>query len=536
MNSDPANSANSAASLQLDELTVRAGGQRLLRKTSVAFAPGKITLIIGASGAGKSTLLRILAGLIDTAGAIQVEGKVRLDDEAKKPNELQGKVGVVFQNHALFDELSARENVTFAESHRAGRLKDRSLTTDSLLKELGVPINTPTSSLSGGQRQRLAIARTLAYDPDIVLYDEPTTGLDHVTARRVSKLIQNTHENHGKTSIIVTHDYDNLAPIADEIFLLDTTTQSLAPVRKELWPDLGDMLSPREETKSKPQTKASQLTDTIVSQAGGFFESTTRVAEKLAMAPLALAPIWRSPFWGFRYLIHYLLVVAGPSAIIYLAIAGAIVGFVTTYFTFKFLPYAHLTHDLLLENLLTAIGFLMYRVLVPMMATVLIAARSGAAVASDIGGKVYGRQADALKTLGGAPQRYWLTGTLWAFLIGTPFLTFVCYFVAAAVSLVVFSYTHPQQGPDYWNLYFHWGLAVPDQWTFRGFYWLLAKMLVCALGIGLIAYHVGSLPKQSSNDVSRGVTSTILWSTLFVLATHFAFAFYEFEATNAAGG
>lgn len=514
---------------------MRVGGQRLLRKTSAEFQPGKITLIVGASGAGKSTLLRILAGLVDGESVIEVEGKVHLNNQPQRPAQLQGRVGVVFQNHALFDELSPRENVTLAESHRAGRLRDRSLTADALLNELGVPTNTPTASLSGGQRQRLAIARTLAYDPDIVLYDEPTTGLDHVAAGRVAALIHDTHENHGKTSIIVTHDYDNLAPIADEVFLLDTATQSLVSVKRELWPELGGMLTPREDSPRPKSSPASRAFDWAMACTASFFETTTQAAEKLALAPVALAPIWRSPYWGVRYFLHYLWVVAGPSAIVYLAIAGAIVGFVTTYFTFKFLPYAHLTHDLLLENLLTAIGFLLYRVLVPMMATVLIAARSGAAVASDVGGKIYSRQADALKTLGSSPQRYWLTGVMWAFLIGAPVLSFVCYFVAMAVSLVVFSFTHPQQGPDFWNLYFHWGLAVPHQWTFVGFYWLLTKLLVCALGIGLISYHIGARPKQSSNDVSTGVTSTILWSTLFVLATHFAFAFFEFETTNAAG-
>lgn len=516
------------ASLRLHELTVRAGGQRLLRNASVEFPPGKITLIVGASGAGKSTLLRILAGLIDETGSpVSVEGEVYLNDRLRKPKQLQGEVGVVFQNFALFDELSPSENASLAEAHRAGELKDKSLAAKSLLTELGVPTGTPTSALSGGQRQRLAIARTLAYDPKVVLYDEPTSGLDSVTAERVAKLIQHTHESHGKTSLIVTHDYESLTSIADEVYLLDTTTQSLVPVRRELWPDLGQMLTPREEA-AVGKKSGKRLSDTALLKLGRFFESTTSTAEKVAATPVALLPVWRSPYWGMRYFLHFLWLVAGPSAMIYLATAGAIVGFVTTYFTFIFLPFPHLTHDLLLENVLSAIGFLLYRVLVPIMATVLIAARSGAAVASDVGGKVYGRQADTLKTFGASPQRYWLTGTLWAFLIGTPLLTGICYLVAAGVSVAVFSSTHPEYGPNFWSQYYHTRLAVADQWTFVGFPWLFAKLLTCAIGIGLISYHTGAGPKQSSNDVSRGVTATILWATLYVLLIHFLFAFYEF--------
>jgi ABC-type transporter Mla maintaining outer membrane lipid asymmetry permease subunit MlaE len=94
----------------------------------------------------------------------------------------------------------------------------------------------------------------------------------------------------------------------------------------------------------------------------------------------------------------------------------------------------------------------------------------------------------------------------------------------------VFTATHPERGPEFWELHYHSRLQLPGEFYFAGTGWLLAKTLLCAVGIGAIAYHRGAAPKHSPRDVSLGVTSTVLWATLYVLVVHFAFAFYEFEA------
>ena len=177
--------------------------------------------------------------------------------------------------------------------------------------------------------------------------------------------------------------------------------------------------------------------------------------------------MWKSPWWGFRFFLHYLRSVASPSAWLYIAIAGAIIGFVSTYFTFRFLPNANYTKPLLIEDLLRSMGFALYRILVPILVTILIAARCGAAVASDVGGKRYGRQMDALRTLGVEPRRYLLTGILYAFLLGTPWLLAIGYAASALTSLVVFTATHPDRGPWFWQLYFHRELIVPGKLVVR---------------------------------------------------------------------
>ena len=150
-------------------------------------------------------------------------------------------------------------------------------------------------------------------------------------------------------------------------------------------------------------------------------------------------------------------------------------------------------------------------------------------MASDVGGKVYGQQLDALRSFGAEPKRYLLTGILYAFLLGTPLLVMISFLTARWTSLAVFTATHPQFGPFFWESHFHRTLSVPGQWLFAGTGWLLAKTLCCAAGMAAIAYDRGRRPKHSPTDVSHGITSQILWSTLYVLIIHFGFAFFEFE-------
>ena len=171
----------------------------------------------------------------------------------------------------------------------------------------------------------------------------------------------------------------------------------------------------------------------------------------------------------------------------------------------------------------------MYRVFVPTLSTILIAARCGAAITSDIGGRQYGNQIDAMKTFGISPRSYLLTPILWSFLIGTPILNFLSFYVARMTSLITFTLTHQNHGPDFWNYHFHRGLNLLGPFSYRGFWWLLAKLLCCGFGIAVISYYQGRAPKYSTTDVSRSVTATILWATLFVLVVHFWFSFYEFQ-------
>ncbi len=523
--------------ITIRDLTIRVGSKTLLEDASADFPAGAVTLIVGASGAGKSVLMKVLAGLLgpgsgDESKLFDISGSIRIGDV-----EVLGRVsnrpptGIVFQGFALFDELSVAQNVQFAADHRPGgdeRARGGESDPRKLLEHFQVPMNVPVSALSGGQKQRLAIARTLAYDPPVVIYDEPTSGLDPANAARVAERIREAGEHYHKTSIVVTHDYPNLAGIANAVYWLDPDARSLTQVPVSALDELSTRLAGAAKLAEPPAPPPSRAPVRVGRAALRCLEAIGAAMETVITSLGALLPIWRSPKWGLRYLRHYLELIASPSSWLYFGSAGIIAGFVSTHFVFKFLPHKQHTLPLIADDLLTGLGFALYRIIVPVLITILLAARCGAAVASDVGNRVYNHQADALRSLGVKPARYLLTNILLAFLLATPFLVGFGFLAAKWTSLAVYTYNFPANGPDYWSSHFHRDLRIPGELLYRGTGWLLVKVLTSGLGVGIVAYHIGLRPKVSGVDVSRAITGTIIWATLYILAVHFAFAFVEF--------
>ncbi len=525
------NQDGSGTRVDLRQLTVTAGTKVLLEDASITFPAGELILLLGWSGVGKSVLLRILAGLIEPAHAgIRYTGKidfVSAKGTHRPESDSTHPVAVVFQDFALLDELSPLQNVQIALDHTRDQKQMSTGRAAGLLAELRVPTDRPTSVLSGGQQQRLAIARAIASEADVVFYDEPTSGLDHKTALQVAEFIRETQRSHRRTSILITHDYETLSRIADRIILLDHTQKKLVELPREEWGKLPEVLGPPPEmtndlAKISMVSQAGRVVRTAMEESGQFVESVVGL-------PWSLLPLWRSRKWGLRYTVYYLKLVAGPSACVYVAVAGMILGFVAQDFVFRYLPFRQFTEPLLTENLLHATGFSLYRFLVPILATILIAARSGAAVASDVGSKVYGNQLDAMKTIGIDPNRLLRTPVLYAFLIGTPFLAFLSYAVAAVAASFAFLMTHAELGIGFWDSHFHRELILPTGFLYKGSSWLIAKLLTCGLGIAIISWRCAVTPKLSGSEISHGVTRTILWATLFVLFVHFGYSLFEFK-------
>jgi phospholipid/cholesterol/gamma-HCH transport system ATP-binding protein len=198
---------------------------RVLHGVSYAVPRGKTTVIAGGSGQGKSVTLKLVLGLLKPdSGQVLVDGQDVTRLGRKKLRDLRMKFGVLFQGAALFDSLSVFENIALPlrERTRLGEqeIQDRVLNTLETLELIGHEKKFP-AQLSGGMKKRVGLARALQLDPEIVLFDEPTTGLDPVMTREIYDLFQQTQERSGYTAIIVSHDIPQVFDLADQIVLLN---------------------------------------------------------------------------------------------------------------------------------------------------------------------------------------------------------------------------------------------------------------------------------------------------------------------------
>jgi phospholipid/cholesterol/gamma-HCH transport system ATP-binding protein len=210
--------------ISFSNVSISFGDRTILEDVNFHVERGKTLCILGRSGVGKSVSLRILMGFLKPdSGSIRVDGQeITTLDEAGM-QEIRKRVTMVFQNGALFDSLSVRENVAFPIRER-GELDEAHLdgTVDRLLSLVGAEdvAELLPASLSTGRRRAVAIARALASQPEIVLYDEPTTMVDPIIARRLGSIIQRLKKQLGFTSIVVTHDMRFAKSLADTVLFL----------------------------------------------------------------------------------------------------------------------------------------------------------------------------------------------------------------------------------------------------------------------------------------------------------------------------
>lgn len=212
--------------IEIKHLRKSFGQKNVLKDVSLQIPRGKTTCILGGSGSGKSTLIKCLIGLLDvTGGQILVDGK----DITKIKSEVQlaalrRRFGYLFQEGALFDSMSVGQNVTFGlkyltnvpESEYPKIIKEKLALVG--LKEDVAKLNP--SELSGGMKKRVSLARVLAVEPEVILYDEPTTGLDPIMSDIISDLIIDLKSKLGVTSVVITHDMHSAFKIADYIAFL----------------------------------------------------------------------------------------------------------------------------------------------------------------------------------------------------------------------------------------------------------------------------------------------------------------------------
>jgi phospholipid/cholesterol/gamma-HCH transport system ATP-binding protein len=201
------------------------GERKVIDNVSFTVNRGQTLCILGRSGVGKSVALRILMGFLrPQVGSIRVDGEEINSLTEEGMQAIRKRVTMVFQNGALFDSLSVRENVAFPLRERGGLAEDQiQQVVDRLIGLVGAEdvVDELPASLSTGRKRAVAIARALAAQPEVVLYDEPTTMVDPIIARRLGDLIQRLKRQLGFTSIVVTHDMRFAKRLADEVLFLD---------------------------------------------------------------------------------------------------------------------------------------------------------------------------------------------------------------------------------------------------------------------------------------------------------------------------
>lgn len=215
---------NAALPIQVKTLHKSFGEQAVLNGINLEVRQGETLSILGRSGTGKSVLLKLIVGLqVPDSGSICVHGKEIAGLPMDQINEIRKKIGFLFQNSALYDSLTVEENVAFPlRRHIKMSDGERHKKVRELLSSVGMEQDSQKmpGQISGGMQKRVGLARALALGPDILLFDEPTAGLDPITAAEIGELILKLQKERNMASIVVTHDIHGAQTVSDRVALL----------------------------------------------------------------------------------------------------------------------------------------------------------------------------------------------------------------------------------------------------------------------------------------------------------------------------
>jgi phospholipid/cholesterol/gamma-HCH transport system ATP-binding protein len=251
--------------IEFKDVTKRFGEHVVYEHMNLSVLPGETLTIIGGSGEGKSVCLKMMIGLlVADAGDVLFHGRsvASLDDEGLR--QVRRKVAYVFQGGALFDSMTVGENIGYALREHTKwdpqRIEQRAL---ECLEMVGMPPQTADqmpASLSGGMRKRVALARSIAIEPEVILYDEPTTGLDPKNIKRIGDMIIKLQRELGVTSVVVTHEMSTAHKVSDRIAMLYKKSFPFVGTADEMWhstrPEVRDFIHGRIRRRGKEPAAA----------------------------------------------------------------------------------------------------------------------------------------------------------------------------------------------------------------------------------------------------------------------------------------
>jgi ABC-type multidrug transport system ATPase subunit/ABC-type transporter Mla maintaining outer membrane lipid asymmetry permease subunit MlaE len=469
---------------------------------------GGFYLLVGESGSGKSTLLRFLTGLWEPrepapkfSGRVEVLGqRVR----GSYPTSLRRRVAAVLQDEGLLDEMSPRRNVELA-LRTANRSPKIAL---GLLSQAG--LDKPPASvsmLSGGMRKRVAVARAMALDPELIVFDEPTAGLDPESAREIARLLRETHDRSkdSRTTLVISHDLEAFEDLADRILELDGEHKSL------FFSDTERVHADAERWVQKPSDGSfdedpalygiRQVLFALAAQTNTFVEALYR------LPPVYLGVVLRTTG---RYLVE-------PA--VFTVLVSVTIGGLATFFSLQNNPL----ESAFTSQLLTGVGKVLVAVLVPLMAGFFFTARMAAGAAARIGTMKRTHQVAALQLMGVRPSDYLLTPLVWAMCIAMPVVTAAGIVAASLSSFFVYKLLTGASTYGWIASFFR----TVDRADMR---FVLLKTVLSGFLIAAVTYHLAVGPKRSGRDVGNAVNSCIVLGMVIVLIVHSGLTILQFPS------
>jgi ABC-type lipoprotein export system ATPase subunit/ABC-type transporter Mla maintaining outer membrane lipid asymmetry permease subunit MlaE len=485
-------------SLAFENLTiVRPDGEVLLHDGSLVIDPAELVLLVGPSGSGKSTLLLLLGGLLQTGpGNWQVSGRLTCGAESfDLAHEQAGVGGVVFQHYALFDDLDAQENLRIALDH-APRGTD-ALASDVAAMLADINPRQSIASCSGGQRQRLAIARTVIANQPVLLFDEPNSGLDIASARRLLEVIRGLCGTMGKPALIAVHHFEELLPLADRVVVIDPRTRRLV----ELPPEAALVEAKLEEAAGAPI----------------FDPSTPEQVSRWRPATRHHSRSW----WFGRYVIGYFwLLCAAPIMLLYMGAGAAIIGFVTVWFGFNYHSFGGILKSVLHDETLVGLGMVQSRVAIPLIANLLFVARNSAVIAADVGNRVMSSQFQAMDNLNIPGRAYVFSSILLTMVVGSVAYLGLSLLLGSWAAQETWHLQFPTQYRALFRTQFFRNVLDENGWPLPMMGWVVVKAAVSALLAATSSIVIALGPKPSSQAVNHSVANAIVIGVIITLLVH----------------
>jgi ABC-type multidrug transport system ATPase subunit len=480
--------------MKFENLSVQRGERKIVDNATLEFPDSGITAIIGPSGCGKTSLLFALGGIGRSVG-LKVTGN--LSNSIGLPKNLESETdprgSIVFQSAALYDEFSVAQNLELVASNNRPP-DEANLSEVSKLLE-GIEPDQLPSTLSGGQRQRVAIARSLYADHNLFLMDEPNSGLDIVRSAVLVDTVHRVAET-GRHVVIAAHHPEPFLRYATQVLFLDGKG-NIVPIAATV-----EAINEAFERTMKrdPSDHAAISTISVGRQSGAHW----------------FREFFRRELWSL---------VLAPSNILYIGIACALLAFTAAYVTIIRYPFSGLLLDLTLDVLVVELGAANYRFTVPLLVSILVAARSGALATTDIAMKSLSGEIIALNQLR-VPINLYRSASLLSVLALSTFFLYVIGIVITLLMITV-AVEIPTGVPPALLRALVISDIVNENGSLNGWGWILAKTLLSGVAIGVVSLVIGRRRVASGRAITASASLAVLISVLAVIALHSALIFLE---------